>query len=158
VTRHHQSSAARFRGTAHASQRPVVAYMVDGKQMPNREWRYTGSTPHERVLREDGRLPERRGADEPGGGWLSPAGAWWPCPDWMHLDLAQRLVEELRLPVGEQDPADYLHGTGWLRCWDNGTTWPPDCPMTQTQRDRLWDLARAHEQMREHILVAIRNQ
>ena len=62
----------------------------------------------------------------------------------MHLDLAQRLVEELRLPVGEQDPADYLHGTGWLRCWDNGTTWPPDCPMTQTQRDRLWDLARAY--------------
>jgi hypothetical protein len=75
----------------------------------------------------------------------------------MHLDVAQRLAEELHLPLRGQDPADYLHSTGWLRCWDNGTTWPPDDPMTQVQLDRLWDLAQAHEQMREHLAVAIRN-
>src|SRR5689334_22172706 len=33
--------------------------------------------------------------DEPGGGWLSPEGRFYRCPDWCHLELARRLVLEL---------------------------------------------------------------
>ncbi len=102
--------------------------------------------------------------EEPGGGWLSPEGRFYRCPDWCHLELARRLVLDLgwvvkrtrhRLNLAEVR----LDRAGWLRVWDNGNTFTDRAGLlrrTQAQIDVMWDLAQRHTSMSEQLMDALR--
>ena len=102
--------------------------------------------------------------EEPGGGWISPEGKFYRCPDWCHLELARRLVLDLgwvvkrtrrRLSMAEVR----LDRAGWLRVWDNGNTFTDRAGLlrrTQVQIDVMWDLAQRHASMKDQLMDALR--
>jgi len=98
--------------------------------------------------------------DEPGGGWLSPDGQFYRCPDWAHLELARRLVWDFgwvtrrtrrRLARAEER----LDKAGWTRIWDDGRIFMlahDYSSLTQAQLDIIWTLAERHGAMRDKLL------
>jgi hypothetical protein len=104
------------------------------------------------VVAENGeRLPS------PSGGWLSPEGRYWPCPDCEHQTAAEAIVRDAGLPTG-RDAEKVLEEAGWVHISDNGMVQSflgasvlfPD--FTQAQLDTMFDLARAHPSMRGELL------
>jgi hypothetical protein len=98
--------------------------------------------------------------DEPGGGWLSPRGEFYRCPDWAHLELARRLVCDFgwvkqrtrrRLARAEER----LDKAGWVRIWDDGRLFMlayDYVSLTQAQLDVIWTLAERHASMRNKLM------
>jgi hypothetical protein len=91
------------------------------------------------------------------GGWLSPEGRYWPCPDCEHQQAADAIVRNVGLPT-DRDAEKVLEEAGWVHVSDNGmvhsflgaTVLFPD--FTQAQLDVMFDLACAHPSMRKELL------
>jgi hypothetical protein len=95
--------------------------------------------------------------DEPGGGWISPEGKFYRCPDVCHLELARRLCLDFgwikvrtRRRVNLADTR--LDRAGWARIWDNGLMLTDYRRLTQAQLDIIFDLAQQHPSMRENLM------
>ena len=100
----------------------------------------TGSAPH-----------------QPIGGWLSPEGAHWPCSDWQHTRVAERIIAELMIPRGRYGTA--LENHGWVHIDDDGTVLDDDGDVyTQSQLNCMFDLACAHPSMRSNLMAALERQ
>lgn len=125
------------------------------------------STPaEERSGRDDPRVVALTGAeftvtqgipDHPMGGWLSPDGTFWPCPEYAHLRLAAHIAVSLghrwdENPV-ENAPGPWLERIGWVHFDASGLPCRIDDPdYTQAQLDTMFDLAMSHEQMRRRLM------
>jgi hypothetical protein len=93
---------------------------------------------------------------EPLGGWVSPDGLVWHCPDTEHVRTADRIIAELRIPPDEIGGAQWaLERLGWLHITDLGKVLSLGQPFTQPQLDYLFDLAQAHPLMRESLMAAL---
>jgi hypothetical protein len=98
--------------------------------------------------------------DEPGGGWLSPSGEFYRCPNWAHLELARRLVCEFGWVVKRtrrrlSQAEERLEKAAWVRVWDDGRLFMPAyeySSLTQAQLDVIWALAQRHGSMREKLM------
>ena len=91
------------------------------------------------------------------GGWLSPTGDYWPCADWQHTRVAERIIAELMIPRGRYGTA--LENHGWVHIDDNGTVLDDDHDIyTQAQLDYMFDLARVHPSMRDNLMAALKRQ
>jgi hypothetical protein len=98
----------------------------------------------------------------PGGGWLSPEGRYFPCPDFQHLAIADRIAAQLRIRVGAGGAGAALERRGWLHINDNGHVIDDDDVLdvnpTQAQLDALFDLAELHPSMRDELLAALNRE
>lgn len=98
----------------------------------------------------------------PGGGWLSPEGRYFPCPDFQHLAIADRIAAQLRIRVGAGGAGAALERRGWLHINDNGHLIDGDDVLdvnpTQAQLDALFDLAELHPSMRDELLAALNRE
>jgi hypothetical protein len=65
------------------------------------------------VAEDGGSLPSATG------GWLSPEGRYWPCPDCEHQKAAEAIVRDAGLPTG-RDAEKVLEEAGWVHISDNG--------------------------------------
>lgn len=91
------------------------------------------------------------------GGWLSPEGRYWPCPDCEHQRAAEAIVRDVGLPT-DRDAEKVLEEAGWVHISDNGmvhsflgaTILFPD--FTQAQLTAMFDLAQTHPSMRRELL------
>ena len=91
------------------------------------------------------------------GGWPSPDGRYWPCPDCEHQEAAEAIVRRMGLPT-DRDAEKVLEEAGWVHVSDNGmvqsflnvTVLFPE--YTQAQLDMLFDLALAHPSMRKELM------
>jgi hypothetical protein len=91
------------------------------------------------------------------GGWLSPEGRYWPCPDCEHQQAADAIVRNVGLPT-DRDAEKVLEEAGWVHVSDNGmvhsflgaTVLFPD--FTQAQLNAMFDLARTYPSMRRELL------
>ena len=95
--------------------------------------------------------------EQPMGGWLSPDGVFWPCPEYAHLRLAAHIVARLGHHWDEDDvqnaPGPWLERTGWVHFDAEGLPGRIDEPdYTQAQLDTMFDLAMRHEQMRRRLI------
>jgi hypothetical protein len=95
--------------------------------------------------------------DLPMGGWLSPDGIFWPCPEYAHLRLAAHIVDRLGHHWDEDDvqnaPGPWLERTGWVHFDAEGLPGRIDAPdYTQAQLDTMFDLAMRHKPMRRRLL------
>jgi hypothetical protein len=94
------------------------------------------------------------------GGWLSPDGRLWPCPDLCHNEEAERIVNILGLVPGRFGAEYHLERTGWMHVYDDGRVMgvdedePP--AFTQAQLDRLFDLVRSHPLMAPNVMTVLR--
>ena len=94
------------------------------------------------------------------GGWLSPDGRLWPCPDLCHNEEAERIVNILGLVPGRFGAEYHLERTGWMHVYDDGRVMgvdenePP--AFTQAQLDRLSDLVRSHPLMAPNVMTVLR--
>jgi hypothetical protein len=95
----------------------------------------------------------------PGGGWLSPEGRYFRCPDFQHLAIADRIAAQLHIPAGAGGAGAALERRGWLHINDNGHVIDDDEVLdvtpTQAQLDALFDLAEQHPSMRDELLAAM---
>jgi hypothetical protein len=85
------------------------------------------------------------------GGWLSPDGIFWPCPEYTHLRLAAHIAARLGHDWDEDDPESapgpWLERTGWVHFDAQGLSGRIDEPeYTQAQLDTMLDLAMRHKQ------------
>ena len=98
----------------------------------------------------------------PQGGWLSPEGRYFRCPDFQHLAIAERIAAQLRIPVGAGGAGATLECRGWLHVNDNGHVIDEDEVLditpTQAQLDALFDLAQQHPSMRDELLAALKRE
>jgi hypothetical protein len=91
------------------------------------------------------------------GGWLSPEGRYWPCPDYEHQKAAEAIVRDVGLQP-DRDAEKVLEEAGWVHISANGmvhsflgaTVLFPD--FTQAQLDAMFDLACIYPSMREELL------
>jgi hypothetical protein len=94
-----------------------------------------------------------------GGGWLSPDGQLWPCPDLCHNEEADRIVTLLGLAQGRFGAEYHLECTGWMHVYDDGRVMGADedhpPTLTQAQLDRLFDLVGSHPQMAPNLMAAL---
>jgi hypothetical protein len=96
---------------------------------------------------------------KPSAGWIDRRGRFWPCQPYRHRQAAELLVSRiLRLDPGDMSPDDFLSlRLRWVPVEINGVigfhTAPED--WTQSQLDMIFDLARAHPEMRELIMSAL---
>lgn len=95
--------------------------------------------------------------EQPMGGWLSPDGTFWPCPEYAHLGVAAYIAAVLGHRWDENDaenaPGPWLERTGWVHFDANGLPGRIDDPeYTQAQLDTMFDLAMRHEQMRSRLM------
>ncbi|MCU1287540.1 MAG: hypothetical protein JWO13_3890 [Acidobacteriales bacterium] len=59
------------------------------------------------------------------GGWISPEGRYWPCPDLLHNQIAERIVRRLSLPSTSRFGAQLtLEGPAGSTSWTTGVSFP----------------------------------
>ena len=95
------------------------------------------------------------------GGWISPEGRYWPCPDLLHHQIAERIVRRLSLPSTSRYGAQFiLERAGWLHVMDDGRvlSYEDDDVYTQAQLDALFDLGTTRPAMRYEIMAALEEQ
>jgi hypothetical protein len=87
------------------------------------------------------------------GGWISPEGRVWRCPDSFHEETAARIARELG--VSEGDPGTMLEQRGWVHVMDNGYVLRTVERLTQLQLDALFDLAQTYPSMQRYLMHAL---
>jgi hypothetical protein len=87
------------------------------------------------------------------GGWISPEGRVWRCPDSFHEETAGRIAREHGLSGG--DPGTMLEHRGWIHVMDNGYVLRTIERLTQLQPDALFDLAQTYPSMRRYLMHAL---
>jgi hypothetical protein len=95
------------------------------------------------------------------GGWISPQGRYWPCPDLLHNQIAERIVRRLSLPSTSRFGAQLtLERAGWLHVMDDGRvlSYDDDHVYTQPQLDALFDLGSTRPAMQAQIMAALEAQ
>ena len=96
---------------------------------------------------------------KPSAGWVDTRGRFWPCQPYRHREAAALLLSRvLRLDPGEMSPEDFLSPRlRWVPVEINGVVGIHASPedSTQSQLDTIFDLARAHPEMREFIMSAL---
>ena len=90
---------------------------------------------------------------QPGAGWLSPLGKFYPCKEFEHDGLAHRIC---RAELGVLEGTNYLEKKDWVKVYEDGLVPLRNTP-TQQQRNTLWDLLQASDEMsyKEYIKHAI---
>jgi hypothetical protein len=95
------------------------------------------------------------------GGWISPEGRYWPCPDLLHTRIAERIVRRLSLPPTSRYGAQLtLERAGWLHVMDDGRvlSYEDDDVYTKPQLDALFDLSSTRSAMRGEIMATLEEQ
>jgi hypothetical protein len=99
---------------------------------------------------------------KPSAGWIDTWGRFWPCQPYKHREAAGLLLSRvLRLDPGEMSPEDFLSlRLRWVPVEVNGVVGfhPSPEDWTQAQLDTMFDLARAHPEMREFIMSALESR
>jgi hypothetical protein len=89
-------------------------------------------------------------------------GRYFPCPDFQHLAIADRIASQLRIRLGAGGAGAALERRGWLHINDNGHVIDDDDVLdvnpTQAQLDALFDLAEQHPSMRDELLAALKRE
>jgi hypothetical protein len=134
-------------------QLPVTTWLCCTEREPEmvrrlvHEWLFFGD-------REDPRISDAEPpGDVPCGGWLAPDGRLWRCSEITHRLNAKRIIRQLHLPVGHEDPERWLQAHGWLLIFESGSGADPG--MTQAQRDTLFDLAMQFPTMQPAIMAEL---